>query len=321
MWTRRKFALGAAALIPWTGASAQAYPTRVVRLLVPFAPGGAPDIVARALAQQLGKQLGVSVVAENKPGANSILAADTVAKAAPDGYTLLFNTGSHTINPSVYRKMPFDTLKDFAPVSLLKTTPGLVLVVGPGCKATTMKEFIEEAKDGSLAFGSPGVGNPQQFPGELLNIMVGTKLLHVPYRGGNLALNAVVGGEVAAAFVSVLSALGPLQSGKARALGVTSATRLSALPQVPTIAESGVPGYEVSGGWQGIFAPAKTPAEIVQRLSREIHVAVQSPELKSRIMADDSVPVGSTPQELQRFVLEDFERVSRIVKSVGIRIE
>jgi tripartite-type tricarboxylate transporter receptor subunit TctC len=292
-----------------------------IRLLVPFAPGGAPDVVARVLAQQLGLQLKQSVVVENKPGGNSIVAADAVAKAVPDGLTLLFNTGSHTINPFVYTKMPFDTQRDFAPVSLLKTTPGLVLVVNPALPAKTLREFIEQAKTGKLSFGSPGVGNPQQFPGELLNLTAGTKLLHVPYRGGNLALNAVIGGEIACSFVSVISALEPIKAGQVRALGVTSAVRLSALPQVPTIAESGVPGYEMSGGWQGIFAPARTPPAVVAQLAREIHEAVQAPDVKARILSDDSIPVGSTPEAFAKFLAEDSEKVAKIIKSVGIRIE
>jgi tripartite-type tricarboxylate transporter receptor subunit TctC len=303
------------------GARAQIAGGKPIRLLVPFAPGGAPDVVARVLAQQLGIQLKQSVVVDNKPGGNSIIAADVAAKAAPDGLTLLFNTGSHTINPFVYSKLPFDTQRDFAPVSLLKVTPGLVLVVNPALPAKTMKEFIEQAKGGQLAFGSPGVGNPQQFPGELLNLMAGTKLLHVPYRGGNLAMNAVIGGEIAASFISVISALGPIKAGQVRALGVTSAVRLSALPDVPTIAESGVPGYEIGGGWQGVFAPAKTPADVVAKLSREIAEAVKAPDVQARIVADDSVPVGSTPEAFTKFLKDDSEKVAKIVKSVGIHIE
>ncbi len=312
------------ALGPFLAGTAQAqggYPSRPIRLLIPFAAGGAPDVVARALAQQLGQQLGQGVVADNKPGGNSIIATDVVAKAPADGYTLLFSTSSHTINPFVYKKLPFDTFTDLAPVSLLKRTPGLVLVVGPGAKATNLKDFIAEAKGGKLAFGSPGIGNPQQLPGEQLNIMAGTKLLHVPYRGGNLALNAVMGGEIACAFVSVISAKGPLDAGQVRALGVTSAQRLSALPNVPTIAESGVPGYEMDGGWQGVFAPAGTPKDTIARLAAEIHKAVNEPLVATRIRADDSEPVGSTPEEFAKFLRQDAERMGKIVKTVGISID
>jgi tripartite-type tricarboxylate transporter receptor subunit TctC len=317
-------ALGLGAVGLWTGDPARAqaaYPSRTIRLLVPFAPGGAPDVVARVLAQQLGQQLGQSVVSDNKPGGNSIVAADLVAKAPADGYTLLFNTSSHTINPFVYKKLPFDTFTDFAPVSLLKRTPGLVLVVGPGTRAANLKDFIAEARGGKLAFGSPGIGNPQQLPGEQLNIMAGTKLLHVPYRGGNLALNAVVAGEIACAFVSVISAKGPIEAGQVRALGVTSAQRLSALPNVPTIAESGVPGYDMDGGWQGIFAPAATPKDIVARLATEIGKAVRSPPVSARIREDDSEPVGNSPEAFAKFLREDAERMGRIVKTVGITID
>ena len=326
MWTRRQFALGAAAAaLPLAGVQAQAqaqpYPSRPIRLLVPFAPGGAPDVVARVLAQQLGQQMGQSVVVDNKPGGNSIVATEAVAKAAPDGYTLLFATSSHTINPFVYKKLPFDAFADFAPVALLKRTPGLVLVAGPGTQARDLKAFIAEARGGKLAFGSPGVGNPQQLPGEQLNIMAGTKMLHVPYRGGNLALNAVVSGEIACAFVSVISAKGPLEAGQVRALAVTGTQRLSALPNVPTIAESGVAGYDMDGGWQGVLAPVGTPADVVQRLSAEIHKAVRAAPVAARIREDDSEPLGSTPQEFDRFLRADATRMKSIVQAVGIRID
>ena len=325
MLNRRHAALGLGAALGGLAAGAAraqaGYPSRPIRLLVPFAPGGAPDVVARALVQQLGQQLGQSVVADNKPGGNSIVASDVVAKAPADGYTLLFSTSSHNINPFVYKKLPFDTFADFAPVSLLKRTSGLVLVAGPGTKATNLKDFIAEAKGGKLAFGSPGIGNPQQLPGEQLNIMAGTKLLHVPYRGGNLALNAVVGGEIACAFVSVISAKGPLEAGQVRALAVTSAQRLSALPNVPTVAESGVPGYEMDGGWQGVFAPAATPRDLVARLATEIRKTVNEPLVATRIRADDSEPVGSTPEAFAKFLKEDADRMGRIVKTVGITID
>lgn len=324
MWTRRHFMCTAlATALPMAGARAQAptYPSRPIRLMVPFAPGGAPDVVARALAHQLGQQLGQGIVVENRPGGNSIVATEAVAKATPDGYTLLFATSSHTINPQVYKKLPFDASVAFAPVSLLKRTPGLVLVAGPGAQARDLRGFIEEARGGKLAFGSPGVGNPQQLPGEQLNIMAGTRLLHVPYRGGNLALNAVVSGEIACAFVSMIAAKGPIEAGQVRALGVTGTRRLSALPQVPTIAEAGVTGYDMDGGWQGVLAPAGTPAEIVQRLSREIHKAVRAPLVASRIREDDSEPIGNSPQEFDRFLREDSARMKAIVQTVGISID
>ncbi|MBP7566031.1 MAG: tripartite tricarboxylate transporter substrate binding protein [Burkholderiaceae bacterium] len=324
MWTRRQFALGAAAAaLPLAGARAQAqpYPSRPIRLLVPFAPGGAPDVVARALAQQVGQQLGQGIVVENRPGGNSIVATETVAKAAPDGYTLLFATSSHTINPVVYKKLPYDAATAFAPVSLLKRTPGLVLVAGPGTQARDLRGFIEEARGGKLAFGSPGVGNPQQLPGEQLNIMAGTRMLHVPYRGGNLALNAVMSGEIACAFVSMIAARGPIEAGQVRALAVTGSRRLSALPNVPTIAEAGVAGYDMDGGWQGILAPAGTPPEIVQRLSAEIHKAVRAPLVATRIREDDSEPIGNSPQEFDRFLREDVARMKAIVQAVGISID
>jgi tripartite-type tricarboxylate transporter receptor subunit TctC len=313
------FALVAPVAPAWSQSGA--FPNRPIRLIVPFAAGGAPDVIARLIANFVGQQLGQGFVVENKTGANSIVAEDFVAKAAPDGYTLLYTTGSHTINPHVYRKLPFDTLKDFVAVSQVRTAPGLVLVVTPGLQATTMQEFLALARAGKIAFGSPGVGNTLHLPGELLNLTAGTKMLHVPYKGAAPALAAVMGGEIRAAFLSVTAALPPVRGGQVRALAVTSPSRLPALPDVPTIAESVVPGYAIDGGWQGFFAPGGTPAAIVARLSAEISKAVRSPDISQKIIADDSVPVGNTPAEFEQYVRADYERVGKIVKAVGIKID
>jgi tripartite-type tricarboxylate transporter receptor subunit TctC len=321
----RRTLLQAAALaaLPSAPAFAQApaYPSRSIRMLLPFAAAGGPDAIARLLAVQMGQQLGQSVLIDNKPGGNSILAADLVAKAPADGYTLLYTTGSHTTNPSIYKKLPFDALRDFAPVSLVRTTSGFVMVINPALPYRTVPEFIAAAKIGKVAFGSPGVGNSLHLPGELLNLMAGTKMLHVPYKGASLALNAVISGEVQATFLSVTAALPTIQGGQVRALAVTSKERLPALPNVPTFAEAGVPGYLFAGGWQGVLAPAATPPDIVARLSAEIRRALQAPDLRAKIIAEDATPVGNRPEEFARFLVDDMESVGKIIRAVGIQVE
>ncbi|MBN9408247.1 MAG: tripartite tricarboxylate transporter substrate binding protein [Burkholderiales bacterium] len=309
---------GAHALPVWAQAD---FPNRPIRLLVPFAAGGAPDVLARLITQSVTQSAGYNFVIDNRPGGNGIIATDAVAKAAADGYTLLYTTGSHTINSHVYKKLPYDVLRDFTGVTQVRTAPGVVLVVTPGLPAQNMAEFIALAKNGKVAFGSPGVGNTLHLPGELLNVMAGTKLLHVPYKSAAPALNAVIGGEIQAAFLSVTAALPPMKAGQVRALAVTSPQRLPGLADVPTIAESGVPGYEIDGGWQGFFAPAGTPPAVVQKLSAELARAIQSPDISRRIVSDASVPIGNTPDEFNRFVAADAQRVGKLVKAVGITID
>jgi tripartite-type tricarboxylate transporter receptor subunit TctC len=314
--------LGALAGVNALPAWAQAdFPNRPIRLLVPFAAGGAPDVLARLITQSVTQSAGYNFVIDNRPGGNGIIATDAVAKAAADGYTLLYTTGSHTINSHVYKKLPYDVLRDFTGVTQVRTAPGVVLVVTPGLPAQNMAEFIALAKNGKVAFGSPGVGNTLHLPGELLNVMAGTKLLHVPYKSAAPALNAVIGGEIQAAFLSVTAALPPMKAGQVRALAVTSPQRLPGLADVPTIAESGVPGYEIDGGWQGFFAPAGTPPAVVQKLSAELARAIQSPDISRRIVSDASVPIGNTPDEFNRFVTADAQRVGKLVKAVGITID
>lgn len=323
--TNRRHAL--ATLAAMAGASslpslAQSdFPNRPIRLLVPFAAGGAPDVLARLITQAVTQAAGYNFIIDNRPGGNGIIATDAVAKAAPDGYTLLYTTGSHTINSHVYKKLPFDVLRDFTGVTQVRTAPGVVLVVTPSLPVKNMAEFIALAKNGKVAYGSPGVGNTLHLPGELLNVMAGTKLLHVPYKSAAPALNAVIGGEIQAAFLSATAALPPMKAGQVRALAVTSPQRLPGLTDVPTVAESGVPGYEIDGGWQGFFAPAGTPQAVVQKLSSELARAIQSPEISRRIVSDASVPIGNTPEEFNRFVAADAQRVGKLVKAVGITID
>lgn len=304
-------------------ARAQAFPSKAVRLLVPFSAGGSPDLLARLVAQQLAKQIGQSVVVENRLGANGIVATEAVFNSAPDGHTLLFSTGSHTINPSIYKKLPYDTVRDFAAVSQLTVAPGLTLVVGPKFQAKTIAEFIALArsKDGNVSFGSPGVGNTLHLAGELLNITAGTRMLHVPYKGAAPALAAAIGGEVSAVFLSTAAAIIAIKAGQVRPLAVTSTQRIASLPDVPTLAEAGVAGFDYNGGWMGVFAPGKTPREVVQKLSSEIARALQVPEVKEKMLGWESPPLGTTPEEFTRFVNEDIEKFARIVKAAQVPMQ
>jgi tripartite-type tricarboxylate transporter receptor subunit TctC len=294
------------------------FPNRPIRFILPFSPGGAPDTYARLIGKFIAEKTGQAVIIENRPGGNSIVAAETVAKAAPNGYALLYTTGSHTINPSLYKKLPFDTVKDFAPITQVLITPGLVLVVNVDLPARSVSEFLALGRAGKIAYGSPGLGNTLQLPGALLNVMAGTKLLHVSYRGAAPALIATIGGEIQAVFLTPTAALPVVNSGKVRAIAVTSATRIKSFPDVPTLAESGVPGFDFYGGWNGLFAPATTPTVILEKIALLVKDAINSPDI-SKHMADDSdQAVGSTPKEFSRFVEEDIEK-SSIIKTVGIK--
>lgn len=309
----------AAAAVPLTWAQAQAdFPNRTVRLVVPFAAGGAPDVVARMLAAQLAKQLGQAVIVENKLGANGIVASQEVARAAPDGHTLLVVTGSHSTNPSIYRRLPYDTVKDFAPVTQIFSAPGLVLVINPKLPIRTPQDFIDAGKTGNLAFGSPGVGNSLHLPGELMNVMAGTKLLHVPYKGAAPAVQAVVGGEIQAAFLTPTAALPLVKGGQVRAVAITSARRLRLLPDVPTLTESAMPGFVYSGAWMGLVAPGGTPAAVTQRLANEVRQALRTPELHDKLSAEENELVASNPDEFGRFLVQDMARFADLVRKAGI---
>ncbi|MCI0429578.1 MAG: tripartite tricarboxylate transporter substrate binding protein, partial [Rhodospirillales bacterium] len=243
---------------------AQAYPSRVVRIIVPFGTGG-PDIVARVVAARLGEQLGQTFIVDNRPGANGIIGADAVAKAAPDGYTLLVHSSGFAINPALHKKLPYDTEKDFAPVTNLVSSGGLFIAVHTSVPAQTLQEFVALARkpDSKLSYSSPGVGNTWHLAMEVFNSVAGTKVQHVPYKGGGPATAALAAGEVQAMVASPAPLLPHYKSGRVRVLGYTAATRHPGAPDVPTTAEAGLPQYNVDGGWFGMFAPAGTPAEVV----------------------------------------------------------
>jgi tripartite-type tricarboxylate transporter receptor subunit TctC len=323
---RRQFiaalgALGSAQALP--AFAQQDFPNRPIKLLVPFSAGGSPDLLGRLIGAQAGKQMGQGIVVDNRLGANGIVAAEAVARAVPDGYTLLVTTGSHAINPSIYKSLPYDTLADFAPISLFTVAPALTLVVAPDAPLKTFKDFLEAArkKESNISFGSPGVGNTLHLAGELLNATAGTHMLHVPYKGAAPALTAVMGKEVTACFLSTTAAVLAVKAGQVRPLAVTSAKRITAFPDVPTMAESGVPGMDYNGGWIGLFAPAKTPQLVIQKLSAEINRAMQVPEVREKMLGWDSPPTLYTPEAFGKFFRQEMEKFATIVKVANVPMQ
>ena len=302
------------------GAFAQQYPSKPIRIIVPQSAGGSTDLVARPLAQQLAQTLGASVVVENRPGAGSVIGTDLVAKAAPDGYTLLAVAASVTMSPSLY-KLPFDPLRDLAPISQLTSLPN-ILVVHPSMPIKSVKELIAfvKARPGQLNFGSSGIATGTHLSMELLMYMTGMKMVHIPYKGGSLNVNALIGGETQVNFSTISTALPHVQSGRLRGLAVSTAKRAAAAPDVPTIAQAGVPGYDYSS-WIGLLAPAKTPQAIIAKLNAESIKAMQAPEMKAIMAVEASEPVGSTPDEFDTVMKTEVARWMKVVKAAGIKSE
>jgi tripartite-type tricarboxylate transporter receptor subunit TctC len=303
------------------GATAQpaAYPTRPIKLVVSYPPGGPADILARSLAQKMSDELGQEVIIDNIGGANGNIGAAQAARAAPDGYTLFMMTSSHAANMTLYAKPGYDVVHDFAHVTNVASYP-LLLVVNPKVKADSVKALIAEAKaaPGKLTFASAGSGGGAHLAGELFKTMAGVDLLHVPYKGTGPALIGVIGGQVDMMFAGVSAAAQQVATGKLRALGISSAQRLKILPNVPTIAEAGVPGYEISS-WLGISAPAGTPAPIVDKLNHAIAAAVAAPDFAARLSADGAVPQVTSPQQFSQFVASEVARWARIIKTAGVK--
>ena len=298
------------------------YPDRPVRLVVPFPPGGPTDIVARPLAQNLSKNLGQQVIVDNRGGAGGNIGADAVVKSAADGYTLLMGTvGTHAINASLYKKLTFDPVKDFAPVSLVAQA-AVVLVVHPSVPAKTLNQFIALAKfkPGQITFGSAGAGSPGHLTGELFKDMAAVDLVHVPYQGSAPAISDLLGGQIQAMFDPIQATLSHVKAGKLRIVGVSSPKRSSALPDVPTIAEGGVPGFETTAWW-AVFAPAGTPKEIITKLNTEIVKIMRSQDMKERLRQLDIEPIGSTPDYLAAFMKTEMVKWSRAVKISGATVE
>ncbi len=314
----RRAALAACALLISGAASAQAWPTKPVKLVVPFAAGGAPDVVARNIAMRLGERLGQTVIVENKLGAGGNIAYESVALSPADGYTLVLATTGIATNMSLFKKLRYDTLKDFAPVTLVSTGPH-VLVVNPKVSATNVKELIALGKAGphALSYGSAGNGTILHLAGELFTLKTGVQLQHVPYRGAALAQTDLVGGNINLMFSDITSALPHINTHNLRALGVTGAQRTPSLPDVPTLAESGVPGYEIEA-WFGILAPAGTPSAIVERLNRELRAVFAMPEMQQRMAALAQNLVGNSPAEFSAFLKDEVVKMGEIVKAAGL---
>jgi tripartite-type tricarboxylate transporter receptor subunit TctC len=304
-----------------TGDAKALHPERAVRIVVPFAPGGGTDVVARTLAQEMASDLGVSVVIENKPGAGTIIGTQAVAASAPDGYTLLMGTFSHAVNSSLSANLPYDPHKDFAAVALIARSFNLV-VVNPKSPLQSIADLIAAAKadPDKLSYGTFGVGTSAHLAGELFKDMAKVNLTAVPYKGASPAITDLIGGQIEVMFTTVASAAALVESGQLRAIAVTSAERSPAFPQLPTVSEAGVPGYAAES-WYGLFAPARTPADIVNRLNRSAALAVQSAAFRRLAANEGMVMITRSPEELDRYVRGEEERWRRVIDDAGIKVE
>jgi tripartite-type tricarboxylate transporter receptor subunit TctC len=314
-------ALGAAllALAATTQVSAQDYPSRQVRVIVPFGAGGPADVYARVLAQHLSEQLKQTFVVENRPGAGSIIGTDAVAKSAPDGYTLLVMSNTHTTNESLVANKPFHLMRDFAPVAPINYSD-LIMVVHPSVPAKDLKEFIALAKSkpGELNYASSGAGTPYHMAGELFKSMSGTNIVHVPHKASGEARNAVLGGHVQMMFDAITTMRTNAAAGQVRALATTGAKRSALTPDVPTVAEAGVPGYEATI-WLGVMVPAGTPKPVIEKLNAEIAKVIARPDVKEAWAKQGAVPMTMSPAEFEAYLKADIEKWAKVVASAGIK--
>jgi len=313
--------LALAGLCIAAAAGAQPYPSKAIRVVVAFPPGGIADFAARSVSQRLSETLGVPVVIENRAGAGGITGAEVVAKSAPDGYTLLVTSISHTINPSVRKNLPFDAVRDFAPVTLITDAPNF-LVVHPSLPARSVEGLVAlaRARPGQITYASSGAGTSTHLSGELFKSLARIDIVHVPYKGGGPAVIDLIGGHVLMMFSTLPTVLQQVRAGKLRGLAVTGARRFPAAQEFPTMIEAGVPGYEVSG-WSGMFAPAGTPKEAVARLAGEIAKILRAPELKERFFVQGAEPVGNTPEEFAAFVRSEIAKWRKVVEFSGMRAD
>ena len=308
-----------ALLVP-AAAFSQAYPVRPIRLLVPFPPGGPADILGRIIGQKMAESFGQQVIIDNRPGANTIIAAEAAARSAPDGYTLLMAIDSTlTMNPALYTKLPYDPIRDFEPVSLIAIVPSM-LIAHPSVPVNNVQELIALAKSkpGEIMFGSGTIA--MQLGGELFNAMAGTKMPNVPYKGGSTTITAVMSGEVPIAFEGISTALSAWRAGKVKAVAAMGAKRLPQAPDLPTVAEQGLPGYEAQV-WQSVVVPAGTPREIIAKLNAELTRIMKLPETQERLSASGLVPTSSTPEELGAFIRSETAKWGKIIKDIGLKIE
>jgi len=315
------FALVALALASPGNRALAAYPDRIIKIVVPFAPGGGTDVVARTLAQEMAKDLGVSVIIENKPGAGTIIGTQSVAASDADGYTLLMGTFANAVNPSLYAKLTYDQHRDFAPVALVARSFNIV-VVNPASPIKSIADLIAVAKaePDKLSYGTYGTGTSAHLAGELFKHMAGVNLTTVPYKGAAPAITDLIGGQIQVMFTTVASAAPLIEGGQLRALAVTSAERSPAFPDLPTVSEAGVPGYDAEA-WYGLFAPAKTPPDIVDRLNKAAAVAVKAETFKKLAVSEGLVLVASPPNELDRYFGVEEERWRKVIQDAGLKAE
>ena len=315
--------LGLATAIAAGASAAQVYPSRPIRLLVNFPAGGNVDAIARLQTRQLEEQAGWNFVVDNRAGANGIIGIEIAARATPDGYTLLFSPSSIVVNQVIYPKLTYDVRKDFVPITNAASGSGYILVVHPGVPAHSVKELIvlANSQPKPLTYSTAGTGNPQHFLGELFNARAGTRLIHVPYKGVPQAIIALLGGEVNVTFMPPPAVAQHIKEGKMRALGFTGAARWNGMPDLPTIAEAALPGFEMKTGWQGWFAPAGTPGEIVARLQTEIHKALHAPKVRDFLVAGSYDPIGNSPEQFRKFIDAELKRYAEIARVAKITVE
>ena len=298
-------------------ASAADFPTKPIRLVIGFAPGGGTDTTARALSNKLSASLGQQVVVDNRPGHSGTIAADIVSKATPDGHTVLLGTIALVVNPSLATKMPFDTLKDLAPVTQAADSTN-ILVLHPSVPAKSVKELIALAKQKPLNAGSSGIGGTGHLAVELFNLQAGTKITHVPYKGGGPAMVDLLGGNIQLIFATAASSIGHIKAGKIKAIAVTTAKRSALVPDLPTVAEAGLPGYEANN-WNGFFVPAKTPRPIVNRLNKEITAALNAPDIKEFLFKQGLDAAPNTPEQFSAYMKSEMAKWAKVIKAAGIK--
>ena len=302
-------------------AVAQTWPAKPVRVVIPWPPGGSNDVVGRIVMQKVGESLGQQFVVDNRPGASGAIGSEPVAKAPPDGYTIMVHSTTHLGNAHLYKKLPYDTLKDFAPVGTLAAQPG-ALATHPSLPVKSVKDFIAlaKARPGQINYSSSGNGSAPHLSMALLTSMTGIDLVHVPYKGGAPQVTALVGGETQASLATISTVIVHVKSGRLRALGVSSAQRSNILPDVPTIAESGVPGYEMSP-WIGVYVPAHTPKAIIDKLNAEANKALKHPDVANSLTNQVLDPLPSTPEEFAQRINIDYEKYGKLIKSAGVKVD